>query len=72
MIYAIAREVPLRKKGVITKDKAYIVRQHSSDPIDNIFEITSDDDMTLICLWTGCAHLDNGNWEREETEDAGS
>jgi hypothetical protein len=70
MIYAIAREVPLRRKGFITKDKAYAVHQHGSDPIDNIFQITSDEGMTFLCLWKGCAHLDNGDWEREETEDA--
>jgi hypothetical protein len=46
----------------LTPGRAYLVEGETSD--GKGFFITTDAGAGTYCLWSGCAHLRGGNWER--------
>lgn len=60
MIFAVANTVSAKAK-YLTAGKGYeVLREHGEIG----FEIIDDTGNARICLWKGCAHLDDGDWTR--------
>lgn len=66
-IYAIA-PVALPDTDYLTPGKAYPVE--SEDELGG-FRIKCDAGPSLLCLWSGCAHLSGGDWTRAEAKPLG-
>ncbi len=58
-VYAVADEVP--RVDYLTAGKRYKVRD-SGGVLS--FTIVADSGRPILCLWTGCAHLDHLDWRR--------
>ena len=65
-VYAYTDTVPA-STPYITAGKRYEVL--AEDKEEGSFRAYSESGHLGFYLWEGCAHLDGGNWTREEVED---
>lgn len=63
-VYAVAETVPERV-GYLTAGKRYEV----VEDFGLYFDIIDDGGGVDHCCWSGCGHLDGGNWTRIEVDE---
>lgn len=64
-VYAYTDTVP-KSASYLTAGKRYEVLDEEGN---GLFRAYSDSGYYGLYLWKGCAHLEGGNWTREEVEE---
>jgi len=57
-----------KRYAVLTGDERHDFDIEHDNP-NTVFSVVDDEGFKLFCLWEGCSHINNADWQRVDEED---